>query len=749
MRKRVATANAAFNAHRRTIFQNRGIPMKKRTQLFHTLILSKLVYGSESWVLDTIKAKEYLHASVMRLYRRLCGLKPDDRSTDLEVLAALQLPSPTELFRQMRLRYLGTLHSCAEVVTWSLLNADNEWCALIRDDLSWMWTQLARSSSLPNPAENTDAWKYLWKFHNRYWKGLMKRAIQQAQLQRCNQVLVCQAHRNVLERLSPEGMIKRPEDEDALQQPVSEGQFFFGCIGCRMTFKSKGGEGVHMCKRHGTISSLRFLFDETRCEFCLKEKHTFGKLHNHLRHSQSCREGLQRRLSRCIPAEGMQHKSMQSKKRDTMDCCHRSVAKDPVCPSHWLVRWKILMWTSTGSAEVLLEGGPLDTLPGRFIHKIQDRAISWTKFAATVHAFRQHIQEDDLTPHEMNGKQMRDKENLRDLEWQCANCQILPPAHAPIAPQQFGTHRYILHAFSGRRRQGDFQFFLDELLQNQPGITVHTLSVDIILDPVWGDVANPDVQQFWTHAVRQKWVIGFLEGPPWETWSRAREHSVKHQGAVRDGPRVVRTVDTPWGIDCLALREIRLLFGNQLMFFAILMIVELYYTGGCGALEHPALPSKQTSASIWRTPLMELLLSLHEFALLEFAQGLLGAATAKPTMILAPRLPSLSLQICKGRVVADLPKGASLGLGNDGKFRTMILKEYPPSPLQRFSCCIRAFYGYNIHRCPCAGIPAFPGHVFRHARTGVWNGDRTGFRWVCSSVTTNSMLWPRREPLRA
>ena len=76
---------------------------------------------------------------------------------------------------------------------------------------------------------------------------------------------------------------------------------------------------------------------------------------------------------------------------------------------------------------------------------------------------------------------------------------------------------------------------------------------------------------------------------------------------------------------------------------------------------------------------MELLLSLHEFALLEFAQGLLGAATAKPTMILALRLPSLSLQICKGRVVADLPKGASLGLGNDGKFRTMILKEYPPA----------------------------------------------------------------------
>ena len=76
MRNRVALANTAFNAHRRTIYQNPDIPFKNRTELFQTLILSKLVYGSESWVLHTIKAKEYLHASVMRLYRRLCDCKP-------------------------------------------------------------------------------------------------------------------------------------------------------------------------------------------------------------------------------------------------------------------------------------------------------------------------------------------------------------------------------------------------------------------------------------------------------------------------------------------------------------------------------------------------------------------------------------------------------------------------------------------------------------------------------------------------
>jgi hypothetical protein len=61
----------------------------------------------------------------------------------------------------------------------------------------------------------------------------------------------------------------------------------------------------------------------------------------------------------------------------------------------------------------------------------------------------------------------------------------------------------------------------------------------------------------------------------------------------------------------------------------------------------------------------------------EFAQGLLGAISAKPTMLLSLNLPSLGLQIRSWRVVDDLPKVASIGQGNDGKFRTFVLKEYP------------------------------------------------------------------------
>ncbi|CAL1171631.1 unnamed protein product [Cladocopium goreaui] len=355
-------------------------------------------------------------------------------------------------------------------------------------------------------------------------------------------------------------------------------------------------------------------------------------------------------------------------------------------------------------AEVLMERCTLAESVSAMIQRMKGRVISWTRFTQMVQTFENQVQEDDLKAfglthsqclqfcqeiidtkhwpfmHRLSAELPSAEVTSADLGWQCANSEILDEV-GPIAhPQSFGTHRYILHAFSGRRRQGDFQFFLDSLIGDRPGIVVHTLSVDIILDERWGNVADPEVQSFWCHAVRQKWVLGFLGGPPCETWSRAREHALDDPKGRNTGPRVVRTGHCPWGLSSLSLREIRQVFmGNQLMLFSITIMVELYFTGGCGAMEHPAAPKKEESATIWRTPLLELLLSFEAFQLVEFMQGLLGAITAKPTMILALRLPCLAQQICRWRIVDEVPKGASLGRGSDGNFKTMILKEYPPA----------------------------------------------------------------------
>ena len=79
-----------------------------------------------------------------------------------------------------------------------------------------------------------------------------------------------------------------------------------------------------------------------------------------------------------------------------------------------------------------------------------------------------------------------------------------------------------MHAFSGRRRPGDFQEFLDAIVGDCSGIVVHVVSVDVILDRNWGDVTRPECQRFWFDGVKRRFVIGYLAGPPCETWSKAR-----------------------------------------------------------------------------------------------------------------------------------------------------------------------------------------------------------------------------------
>ena len=149
-----------------------------------------------------------------------------------------------------------------------------------------------------------------------------------------------------------------------------------------------------------------------------------------------------------------------------------------------------------------------------------------------------------------------------------------------------------------------------------------------------------------------------------ETWSKAREHSLapspdEQLGGRATGPRVLRTLHELWGMDSLSIREMRqILIGNHLLLFSSKMLVLLYITGGCGALEHPAPPKSEELASIWRTQIALLLCKLPGILRVDF---LLGAKSPKPTSILALNLPDTMDQIRGGRVCTDLPLASSIG----------------------------------------------------------------------------------------
>ena len=82
----------------------------------------------------------------------------------------------------------------------------------------------------------------------------------------------------------------------------------------------------------------------------------------------------------------------------------------------------------------------------------------------------------------------------------------------------------------------------------------------------------------------------------------------------------------------LSLRELaQIKIGNLLMGFQLIAMAALSCTGGVAVLEHPATPPEEEAASIWRTPIMQLLLQLPDFTQITLAQGLWGAHAIRKT----------------------------------------------------------------------------------------------------------------------
>ena len=78
LRARLGQAHQEFNRHRKLLYQNSCFPMAKKRELFHSVILSRLLYGSETWVTTDQKTRDHLHGSLIGLYKRLLKCSAGD-----------------------------------------------------------------------------------------------------------------------------------------------------------------------------------------------------------------------------------------------------------------------------------------------------------------------------------------------------------------------------------------------------------------------------------------------------------------------------------------------------------------------------------------------------------------------------------------------------------------------------------------------------------------------------------------------
>lgn len=696
IRRRIAIAHSTVSQHRKLIFRNWQLPLQKRTQLFESLVMSKLLYGAETWVAMDDKTEKTFNAAILRLYRRLLPIPADQHLSDESILSQVLLPSPMELLRRARLRYVATLLHCGERNEWGLIEKDRPWILLVEDDMRWVWHQLRHCSHLQDPQNHWQQWVDIIVHHRSYWRRLVRRAIEHAIGQRRNAWHIQEFHYAVLQELRVffDYMPHQQHDE-------AESVGFFGCLYCRKTCKSGAGEAAHMFKVHGHVATRRTLVDDTCCPACLREYHTMEKVVAHLYYSSRCRQILQSRNYANVPTPGA------GSSVDRARVLQHDRLLPPLQmagPHQQLPRLRQDPGIDTdlhlACVEALLDADDLQKAISCIKQLGDERPFSWTIWSKTMDFFVDALAEMDVVKfdvtlaeaqtmlREMRDAQTWDFEHCRrdcpltlpHLEQECKDIAVTEWPQDQHIPRQFGKHRVLLHLFAGRRRRGDIQFFLDAM-PAPTNFVLHVVSIDIVIDATWGNAMDQQTRRYWLNLAHQKFIIGFVAGPPCETWSKARGRTVdpmKLQG--RPPPRVVRTAAHLWGLPSLSLKELSQVFtGNCLLTFTLHMACIMIIIGGLGIVEHPAEPDEEDAASIWRLPVVQALLAAPGVQKRRLSQGLFGAMSPKPTDLLVINLPDLPRDLRQWMTRSELPRSRAIGLDSKGCWKTGYLKEYPPA----------------------------------------------------------------------
>lgn len=267
--------------------------------------------------------------------------------------------------------------------------------------------------------------------------------------------------------------------------------------------------------------------------------------------------------------------------------------------------------------------------------------------------------------------------SIRQMKWLDLPQELAVPfIQQPSNPPLF----VIAHLFSGRRRGGDVHERL-HFWAERFRLRILVLSLDTANSVEYGNLEHHSVT--WDKLMQLYQgghISATITGSPCETWSAARHHISEDQMQTgRRFPRPLRDAERLLGRAGLTPRELRQLRQGTLFFMQSLITMGwTLVTGGLYISEHPAIPILEEAASVWKTPWVQLLCAHPEVTLHTVGQWRWGCTVAKPTGLLAIRLPKFRVSMYSRQDPhARYPAEQAIGVGEDGRFRTSAHKEYP------------------------------------------------------------------------
>lgn len=727
VRIRSGMMRAAYNKDRRKVYGNPRLGLRQRGQLLEAMIFSILRWNLGGWYeLDDFAYKRY-RTSLMSLMRRTC-MTPHGPETvwtwsDDKVLATLGIPDPAEMLHLARLSFFTTAYHSGPDELWCLIIAEGSWMKCLRAALYWMYTQLEGSTNFSGLHEFETDWIQGVRTRGSKWRGWIKRAKTHSILQRENRSFLLSWHSDFYDRLSEVGL-QMPPVTTEFNEDTEPHQF--ACGPCRQIFKSHTAWATHANKRHGRQDPLRQFLTDGFCKCCCSNYHTTRRLLAHLHYNRRCAynhvalsqqqtigPGRNSRLEdkdRDLPLPvvrparkvyfladedddiarqqevfvdvAFKDKVVQ-KLNETVN--NHSTVQDVERTVRDLLLTSVVSLSEAWDALVHIHNGlPHDTVAAAGLRQVFSAwSIQWL--------FADHDEEVTwpTAAHRSTSVSQIKSDLLMERRWTDLSCG---PSFE--IPRRVGKEVFIIHFYSGTRRYGDIQYWCEQA-SPPAGVIVTPISVDIVFDQQTGDLSDVGIQARWIDFISRAMVCAAYFGPPCSTWSVSRW---RYYTEGDDGPRPTRSMQQPYGLPTLRLRELRdTLLGNILLLFSFTVLLLQLHFGRVCVIEHPGPRHTSTVPCIWTLQVFKHLRRFPGLCEVDVYQGHYGAISPKPTRLAISSVDRAKAVLDSFRTVAELPPALDMKRVQGQGYTTAQLKEYPPD----FSRSLAALALEWLRGCHC------------------------------------------------
>eukprot|EP00438_Fugacium_kawagutii_P036241 Skav228228 [mRNA] locus=scaffold3932:70869:74357:- [translate_table: standard] len=266
------------------LFRNPFLGIETKCMLADSLVMSKLLFGTETWldIKDSHVAKmQSFHNRTLRHALRVLNRKDTACVSDVSLRCMHGVPPMSAVLSSRRLRFLQAALLHGPIFLQTLLQdvaypGAEHYRALLTEDFAWLQSHQERLRYLPHPREHWSHWILAVRTHSKSWKQMCVSAARSEG--RLSQLRAMHSFCK-----SPQGALSSAPPDVALADDMPSSPF--QCEVCAKTFEGAKALAVHRNTAHQLAADVRrYMPHPTVCGSCGKDYHSTQKLRQHLRY---------------------------------------------------------------------------------------------------------------------------------------------------------------------------------------------------------------------------------------------------------------------------------------------------------------------------------------------------------------------------------------------------------------------------------------------------------------------------------